>query len=303
MMGGRLYIDGRDVYTEFGVYVVEGGWNELLSYPPLKPVVYNDWQEEDGIEVDLSDPILDSQEVFIKIAISEYNNCFESLIKLLSDRAYHIFDCAYIQRRYKLRLIEIPSLTTTESFGIFTLKLANDFPLMDYTYLPPFSGLSQNEDYGFDGALFSDYGVYILKGVGDELGKTSSVKMNLLRNINTEATCLYDDNRVTFKSKEVNLDCLMRADSLNALWRNYDALLFDLTRPAERLLEIEGEEYPFYYKSCRVSEFYPTDKIWLQFTLTIVFTTNVRVVAGDFILASESQVVITTENGDFAILL
>lgn len=303
MMGGRLYIDGRDAYTEFGVWVVEGGWNELLSYPPLKPVVYNDWQEEDGVEVDLSDPILDSQEVSIKIAIRGYNDRFESLIKLLSDRAYHIFDCAYIQRRYKLRLIEIPSLITAESFGIFTLKLANDFPLMDYTYLPPFSRLVQNEDYGFDGALFSDYGVYILKGVRDELGKTSSVKMNLLRNINTEATCLYDDNRVTFKSKEVNLDCLMRADSLNALWRNYDALLFDLTRPTERLLEIEGEEYQFYYKSCRVSEFYSTEKIWLQFTLTIVFTTNVRVAAGESILSSESQVVITTEKGDFAILL
>ena len=44
MMTGRLYIDGKDVYTEYGVYVVKGGWNELIAYPPLKTVESNDWQ-------------------------------------------------------------------------------------------------------------------------------------------------------------------------------------------------------------------------------------------------------------------
>ena len=35
-------------------------------------------------------------------------------------------------------------------------------------------------------------------------------------------------------------------------WRNYNALLYDLTRPDERLLFVEytGYEYPCYYKSC-----------------------------------------------------
>ena len=67
----------------------------------------------------------------------------------------------------------------------------------------------------------------------------------------------------------------MRADTLEELWCNYDALLYDLILPNTHNLWVRelNKEFPFYYKSCQVTEFYPTDKIWLQFTLTVTFTT------------------------------
>ena len=68
MLKGRLYIDGEDIYTKYGVYVVKGGWNELIAYPPLKSVTYNDWQEQDGVEADLSNPVLNTHDVQIKFA-------------------------------------------------------------------------------------------------------------------------------------------------------------------------------------------------------------------------------------------
>ena len=58
MLTGRLYIDGHDAYKKWGVYVVSGGWNELVAFPPLKSVESNDWQEEDGIEADASGGVL-----------------------------------------------------------------------------------------------------------------------------------------------------------------------------------------------------------------------------------------------------
>ena len=51
-MSGRFYIDGKDAFTEYGIYVQEGGYNELVAFPPLKAVTSNDWQEEDGGEPD-----------------------------------------------------------------------------------------------------------------------------------------------------------------------------------------------------------------------------------------------------------
>lgn len=68
MMSGRLYIDGVDVYKQYGVYVSDNGWNELVAMPPLKTVDSNDWQEEDGIEADLSSPVLNTREVNITFA-------------------------------------------------------------------------------------------------------------------------------------------------------------------------------------------------------------------------------------------
>ena len=35
MKTGSLYVDGFDVYGLFGLYVVAGGWNELVAMPPL----------------------------------------------------------------------------------------------------------------------------------------------------------------------------------------------------------------------------------------------------------------------------
>ena len=46
MKSGELIIDDVDVYNEYGVYVVTGGWNDLVAFPPLKAVDYNDWHEE-----------------------------------------------------------------------------------------------------------------------------------------------------------------------------------------------------------------------------------------------------------------
>lgn len=275
MMTRRLYIDGKDIYAEYGVYVVQGGWNELIAYPPLKAVDNNDWQEEDGIEADLSAPVLDTREIQLKVALAGGDNRFFALIRHLSDGAYHTFDCRYIERTYKLRLVAQPNLAVAHALGTTTLKFADDFPLLGYTYEKPASNIATYNDYTFNGRPFTDYGVRVLKGTLDEVKKTPTVKTNLLRNISTQMGALYDGKNVTYKSKDVKINCLMRADTLDELWRNYDALLYDLTRPNERKLWVKdlGKEFPFYYKSCQVTEFYPTDKIWLQFALTVTFTT------------------------------
>lgn len=302
-MKGRLYIDGNDAYTEYGVYVVKGGWNELIAYPPLKSVESNDWQEMDGIEADLSAPMLDTREIQLKVAFAGLDSRFFTLMELLSDESYHVFECAYIKRTYRLRLVSQPNLAAAKVIGTATLKFADDFPLSDYTYKKPASNVAAYDDYTFDSVNFTTYGVRVLKGTLDEVMKTPTVKTNLLRNISTQAGALYDGKNVSYKSKDVKINCLMRADTLEELWRNYDALLYDLIRPNERKLWVDelGQEFLFYYKSCQVTEFYPTDKIWLQFTLTVTFTSVLRIGDGDVVLASEDKIIIFTQDDENAI--
>ena len=210
----------------------------------------------------------------MKVVFAGGDNRFFALIRHLSDSAYHTFDCRHIKRTYRLRLVAQPNLTVAHALGATTLKFADDFPLPNYTYKKPISNVAAYDDYTFDGVKFTDYGARILKGTLDEVKKAPTVKANLLRNISTQTGALYDGKNVTYKSKDVKINCLMRADTLDELWRNYDALLYDLVRPMERKLWVDelGQEFSFYYKSCQVTEFYPTDKIWLQFTLTVTFT-------------------------------
>ncbi len=303
MMTGRLYIDGNDAFKQWGVYVISGGWNEAIAFPPLKTPEFNDWQEEDGAETDLSDPKLNTKEISIQFAYSGLYSRFLEFIEVLSDGAYHDFNCSYIGRRFTLRMTQMPNLSMMKTLGFITLKFCNDFPLKGYTYQAPESSVMRAEDYLIDGVPFTDYGCRILQGSLAEVVKTPNVKQNLLRNISTQEGATYDDRRVTFKTKDVKLNCLMRAKTLAELWRNYDALLFDLIRPDERLLEVSELEqtFPCYYKSASVSEFYPDDKIWLAFTLTLTFTHSFRLDDDDFVLATEDGIIIFTEDGENAI--
>lgn len=274
MMTGRLYIDGKDVYTDFGIAVVESGYNEIVAFPPLKTVKSNDWQEFDGIEADLSAPVLNTRDISIKFAVWGDNVNLGALADLLADKAYHTFHCRSIGRKYRLRLVSQPNLEWAYRLGFATFRFADDFPLDGYTYLSPTSNISNYGDYAIDDKQLTDYGVRVLQGSLAEIDKSPDVKPNLLRNIGTQSGAAYDNARVTFKSKEVKINCLMRADNINEFWRNHDALLYDLIRPDERRLYVDarGVEYPCHYKSCQTQEFYADGKIWWKFTLTLVFT-------------------------------
>lgn len=299
MKTGSLYVDGFDVYGQFGLYVVAGGWNELVAMPPLKTVKANDWQEDDGIEADLSAPVLNSREVSVKFAVADAFNGLPDFLDFLSDGAYHTFSCAEIVRTYRLRLTQQPSMKAARILGQATLKFADDFPLDGYTYLAPESSMTYDGSYTVDGLPFTNYGGRMLKGTYDEVVKSASVKPNLLRNISVLPGADYDgDGSVTYKSKDVKLQCLLRADSLDSLWRNYDALLYDLIRPGERLLGVDAlkQKFPFYYKSCQVTKFCPTGRIRLQFTLTVTFTRDLRIGEENILLATENDMLVLTQD-------
>ena len=59
-------------------------------------------------------------------------------------------------------------------------------------------------------------------------------------------------------------------------------------------------KYPCHYKSCSVSEFYASDKIWLKFTVTVCFI-SFRLEDDEFVLATETRDLVVTEDGEFAI--
>lgn len=302
MMTGRLFVDGKDAYTEWGVFVLEQGYNDLVAMPPLKTFDSNDWQEEDGIEADLSAPALNTKDVSIQFAYSGLYNRFDDFVNHLADGAYHTFDCRSIGRTYSLRMTQMPSLTQAQYLGIFALKFADDYPLRNYTDQAPSSSIAEVRDYTLDDIPFTKYGCRICAGTLASVKKAADVKTNLLRNLLRKSGAIYDGSKVTLKSKDVKLVVHARATTLAALWRNYDALLYDLTRPGERTLYVAAleQEFPCVYKSCSVKAFYPEDA-WLDFELTLTFTRDFRLNADETLLATEDGTLVFTENEVYAI--
>lgn len=297
MMTGRLFVDGKDAYTEWGVFVLEHGYNDLVAMPPLKTFDSNDWQEEDGIEADLSAPVLNTKDVSIQFAYSGLYNRFDDFVNHLADGAYHTFDCRSIGRTYSLRMTQMPNLTQAQYLGLSALKFADDYPLKNYTYQAPNSSIAEVRDYTLDDIPFTKYGCRICAGTLASVKKAADVKTNLLRNIARKSGAIYDGSKVTLKSKDVKLVVHARATTLAALWRNYDALLYNLTRPGERTLYVAAleQEFACAYKSCSVNAFYPQDA-WLDFELTLTFTRDFRLSADETLLATEDGTLVFTED-------
>lgn len=270
-MTGKLYIDGEDA-CHYGIEVDNGGYSGLAALPPLKKLDSNDWHEDDGVEVDLSSPALDTLEIQVKLTA---HIDVDSFMSVLADGAYHTFDFREVGRVCRLRLVSQVSLKTKRGLHKLTLQLANDFPLEGYTYAAPQSSLRlPASGYAIDDVDLAEYGISVLQGSLSEVLKSAPVKKNLLLSVGAKSGALYDDVSVTFQQKDVTLKCLMQAATMSELWRNRDALLYDLSRADSRTLYTRelDEEYLCYYKSSAVERFLTAGKIWFTFSLTLVAT-------------------------------
>ena len=272
----RLFFGRADVWDVAYASTAFGGFDELIAFPPLKTPPANDWHEERGFDPDLSDPVLDTREVTLRLSATGQWD-YDGTIGMLEVSPVIDVRATSIGRSWSLRFIAPTGGANASTFG---LKFADDTPMQGYTYQPPNAekerewilSTSRRDDFVITESpkrSFADYGARVLGDVVDEMERRNEVKTGLLRKFSTKPGAFYDKAALFFeKGGDRQVQLLMRADTLAELWRNYDALLFDLIRPGAR----RYKEAPFYYSSCRVDKFIPDEpRPWLQFTLTLTF--------------------------------
>lgn len=273
---GRLFFGDTDVRDYSYVCTAFGGFNELIAFPPLKTPPANDWYEERGFDPDLSDPVLDTREVTLRLSATDQWDYYCTIGTLGVSPVIDV-RAPSIGRSWSLRFIAPTDSAHSSTFG---LKFADDTPMQGYTYQPPNAekerewilSTSRRDDFVITESpkrSFVDYGARVLGDVVDEMERRNEVKTGLLRKFSTKPGAFYDKAALFCeKGGDRQVQLLMRADTLAELWRNYDALLFDLIRPGAR----RYKEAPFYYSSCRIDHFIPDEpRPWLQFTLTLTF--------------------------------
>ena len=98
MTTGRFYIDGKDAYAAYGVFVANNGYTGLISFPPYKELDKNDFEEENGIDVDLTSPAFSVREFAITFYSKDYWKTVD-FIALISDGSYHEYNFAEAHER------------------------------------------------------------------------------------------------------------------------------------------------------------------------------------------------------------
>lgn len=289
-MKNRLFIDGRDAFVEYGIFVEQYGYKQLIQFAAFKKLDSTDWPDEDGVEVDLTDPKLDTRTLQIQFCITNIRYA-EDLFDELAIGAYHTFEFKDLQKTYKLRLSQNGSFKSFIKLGKLTLSFSDDFPVIP-TGTHYALGKSDIRQVGFeiDGIDFSQFGSYVLDGTDDNIRKAANTKENLKISSSVAAGIIYDSSAVYFKSKDVTLKLLIDAPSITEFWNRYNSLFAVILQPESRRFYYSalGNEYDCYYKSMSVSKFdiLRSGKVWCEFSVILTFI-NYRPVGQYMLLAHE----------------
>lgn len=282
-----MTIDGINILSTYGCFLGQGAYGPLASAPALKPFETNDWPDEDGIEPDLSAPVLDSRE----LSLPFFGGNMDSLISLLSNGAYHTFIFPEIGLTKVLRMTGGESYDQIGGLRHFSLRFADDFPLDGYEYSAPNkSGITGYQIAGID---LGSYGIAVLDA--RQMHKAAPVKKNLVVSLSSKPGLDYDGQAVYRSSMEVGIKCLMRCSVVD-FWHNYNALLYDLTTPGIKIFKGEDKAFNCYYGGIDVDELVPTQGgVWCQFSLNLIFTMSELYIMK--FLTSEAGQVLLTEDG------
>lgn len=305
-MKGRLFIDGKDVFTEYGVFVEQYGYKALIQAPPFKSIDSTEWDEFDGAEYDLSEPVLDSKTFSVAFCITDITSASD-LFELLSDKAYHTFDFRELGKTYRLRLTSNGSLSSKVRLGKLSLGFADDFPTPDKIAPYPTGAVDVKQSgYELDDIDFSRFGIYILNGTDDNILKAPDVRPNLTINTKGEAGVSYDGEIVMYKPKDVVVKMLIRAANVTVFWERWNALFTALIKPDTRRFYIDKtvEEFDCFYRKCSVSKFdiLRNGRVWCEFSVTLTFT-NSRPTGNYALLVTENDELVLTEDEENYILL
>jgi hypothetical protein len=267
-MTGKLLIDGVDVYTQWKVVVLDGGYNDIAKYPATKKHNYNEWPELNGVQYDLSSHYLQDRSIAIKIG-SALTGGVDGLITSLLSSGYHLFNFVEAGIVLTLRYVSESGRNTLNGLTTLTLTLNQDTsPLSGYSYVSP-SGEGRSIGLTMDNKDISLYGCSVLDGFTKSMEARSPAKKNLSTDSQYSNGIQYDGGITKVNERKIQIPLLMRGATLTAMWGYWHALLFDLVRTGARTISYNGHSYSTFYTSAVVQNFSPCNIPWLTFTLTL----------------------------------
>lgn len=137
---GRVFIDSIDIWENFGMFIMDG-MNDFLKVPKRKEPITHDWQDANGIDVDLSRVFFEARDITLKVGFKtgNVNDFWQKYTQFLSQitkpylhrleitefgRSYYVYykDCGSYKRYKKI---------TGDSICEFTITLNEPNPTID----------------------------------------------------------------------------------------------------------------------------------------------------------------------------
>lgn len=286
-MNGDFKIDGINALSTYGVFILKGGYAQLLNLPKFKNIEITDWLDSDGGEADLSSPVIDAKTFSIQFGFKELS-MLDSFYDKLSDNAVHSFNFTELGKTYQLRMTTTSSFSSLINSGTLTLSFVIDNPAIttETPYGIGYTRVTQRGNY-LDDIDLSRFGCWILDGTLQSFKKAPQTKENIVINskysagqtyvgfshTNNDGQTVNTVNDVYYKCKDVTLRMLINARNLTEFWRCYNALFYRLSRSGVREIKLSdmNTSYDCFYGGSQVSKFEicKSGTIWCEFDVVL----------------------------------
>lgn len=264
----NVLLNGINIST-YGITLLDGSLNSAMEYPPMKTVKFNNWQELNGIEPDLSNPKVDSKNFTMNFSAqseSEMNN-FLNIVNSRVEKRWRFVEFGI---QFSFRMIGITNYRNVDGLCYFTLSFTNDktFRLI---YGRKYINNTINQDWAIDGLQMKYWGIFVREGTLSNLQKRPDLKENLLIKTNVINGSVYDYGISRYKQVTTDLFLNIRLP-VSQCWNSYIDFFNTLTNPDLRVLTSSYliNPIPFYYNSNSIQTFTVVNsEVWCDFTVNI----------------------------------
>ena len=139
-MTGEVTIDSIDVWTTFGAFLLKGSYDALLKPAKRKDSLKSNWPEQNGIDIDLSDPHYEAKEAELLFMISASGesewwtryDAFFALIMSAGERSIYVKELSRTFHGYYLETPSYEQLTTVKIMNTVVAKCSIKFMLNSF---------------------------------------------------------------------------------------------------------------------------------------------------------------------------
>ena len=307
----RIYITEEntltniDIEAAFGIRITKDSYSKLFAFPKRKEPPHNDWQDEDGIDVDLSEVVFEPRNITLSFAAGK-NADLDGFFELLMSPGYKIFVFNFFQMELKLRYKAEQERKIYKAGDTFAVQFIDDFPLqmmeIDEVYLASEDGyfiITEDEEMFID--LIPEYfaninipiqpqydinsantivenGLHLKRfGIGvEKWSKDSFIQNPALKEQLTITSKHWDGQKynvdiVKRDSQKATLSCCMVTNTRLELMMAYGYFFSFIVENGLLNLTVSGKTYTCYYQSMGDVKLYYDNSIFaLRFGLNFV---------------------------------
>lgn len=284
-MKGSVIINNKDV-ADFGAFILRGGDNDLLTMPERKQPKMTSWYEYDGIDADLTEVFFNERKLKIDFYLSADNAAYyKSRVKgfydLITGGSITMYSREF-DRSFTFRYLTCPEFEhkgglykAGDKRGKFTVEFSMDDPLQlftDPTILQPRSSYVHTSHVLLNGIDLGAFGIIVNECYSSML-KLPAIKKPLTRSFSRRSGLIaFTRKNPTFETREISIQCTMRARSRTEFYYNYEALFNNLAKTEALQLDSYLGQAKCYYSKMLDSRKMGTfsNGIMIQFTLRLI---------------------------------